>query len=143
MTKTIPLMLLTVLALADPAGVAAQERFEFYGRGPYRSAVPRPSDLLGYGAGARHTQYARQQAVLDALVAAAGDRVRTEEIGVTEEGRVMRVLLISAPENLSRLGEIRADLARLADPRTTSPEQAATIGPTRYRDLVGGTRLPP
>ncbi len=127
MTKTIPLMLLTVLALADPAGVAAQERFEFDGRGPYRSAVPQPSDLLGYGAGARHTQYAQQQAVLDALVAAAGDRVRTEEIGVTEEGRVMRVLLISAPENLSRLDEIRADLARLADPRTTSPEQAAAI----------------
>lgn len=136
MTKTIQIMLLAVLALAYPAGVAAQERFEFYGRGPYRSTVPRPSDLLGYEAGARQTQYAQQQAVLDALVAAGGDRARTEEIGVTEEGRVMRVLLISAPENLSRLDDIRRDLARLADPRATTPEEAAAIAAGTDRKSV-------
>jgi hypothetical protein len=127
MTKTIPLVLFALLAVTAPPSATAQEQFEFYGRGPYRSAVPRPSDLLGYDAGARHTQYAEQQAVLGALVAAAGDRARTEEIGVTEEGRVMRVLLISAPENLSRLDEIRRDLARLAEPRATSQEDAAAI----------------
>ena len=115
----------TILALAPPS--VAQEQFDFYSRGPYRSAVPRPDQLLGHDAGARHTQYATQQAVLDALITGAPDRVRTETIGTTEEGRVMRVLLISAPENISRLDEIRADLARLADPRGTTREAAAAI----------------
>jgi hypothetical protein len=118
---------LIALVLAGSTLADAQERFEFFGRGPYRSEVPRPSDLLGYEAGARHTQYAEQQAVLDALIAAAPDRVRSEEIGSTEEGRVMRALLISAPENLQRLEEIRTDLGRLADPRTTSLAEARAI----------------
>jgi hypothetical protein len=118
---------LATLLLFPTTGLVAQERFEFHGRGPYRSEVPRPGDLLGYEAGARHTQYAEQQAVLDALVAAAPDRVHTEVIGVTEEGRTMRVLLISSPENIARLDEIRDEIDRLADPRITSPEQAQAI----------------
>jgi hypothetical protein len=115
------------LLLIPAAALESQEHFGFYGRGPYRAEVPRPGDLLGYEAGARHTQYAEQQAVLDALVAAAPDRVRAEVIGVTEEERTMRVLLISSPANIARLDEIRADVERLADPRTTSPEQAQAI----------------
>jgi hypothetical protein len=39
----------------------------------------------------------------------------------------MRVLIISSPENLARLEEIRGDLARLADPRQTSAAQPAEI----------------
>ena len=42
----------------------------------------------------------------------------------------MRVLLISAPENLARLDQIRTDLARLADPRTTTRADAAAIAGT-------------
>ncbi|HXV85603.1 MAG TPA: M14 family zinc carboxypeptidase, partial [Gemmatimonadales bacterium] len=101
--------------------------FDFYGRGPYGPAVPRPSDVLGYGAGERHTQYHQQQAVMDRMIAAAADRVRTEVIGTTEEGRVMRVLIISAPENLARLDEIRSNLARLAEPARTGAADAAAI----------------
>ncbi len=125
-TKSLAAALVAV-SLCTAGAAQGQERFDFYGRGPYRASVPRPSDLLGHDAGARHTQYAQQQAVLDALIAAAGDRVRTERIGVTEEGRVMRVLLISAPENLARLDEIRTDIARLANPPQTTTEQAAAI----------------
>jgi hypothetical protein len=71
--------------------------------------------------------YHQQQQVLDQLIAAAPDRVRTEVIGKTAEGKTMRLLIISAPENLSRLEEIRADLARVADPRRTSPAEARAI----------------
>jgi hypothetical protein len=116
---------LTSLAIGAPLN--AQVEFDFYSRGPYRAAVPRPDRLLGYDAGSRHTQYTTQQAILDSMIAAAPDRVRTEQIGITEEGRVMRALLISAPENIARLDEIRTDLARLADPRTTSQAEAAAI----------------
>jgi hypothetical protein len=127
MTLRLALVLATVGSLAAAPSGRAQETFDFYDRGPYRATVPRPDSLLGYAAGARHTQYSEQQAVLDALMAAAPDRARAELIGITEERRPMRVLLISAPENLTRLDEIRTDLARLADPRSTNPEQAATI----------------
>ncbi len=119
------LIALAAITIASP--VSAQEEFSFFNRGPFRSAVPRPDDLLGYSAGAQQTQFAEQRAVLDALIAAASDRVRTEDLGVTEEGRVMRALIVSAPENIQRLDEIRADLARLADPRNTTPEEAAAI----------------
>ncbi|MGD8727262.1 MAG: M14 family zinc carboxypeptidase [Gemmatimonadales bacterium] len=128
------LLALAVLTIASP--LSAQEEFGFFGRGPFRSEVPRPDDLLGYAAGERQTQFAEQQAVLDAMIAAATDRVRTEELGVTEEGRVMRALIVSAPENILRLDEIRANLARLAEPRTTTPTEAATIASTTPAAII-------
>ena len=118
----------TMLFLLLPTVVCAQEApFDFFARGPYRAEVPRPDSLLGYGPGARQTQYAAQQAVLERLVSASGGRAAFEEIGVTEEGRRMRVVLISSPENLARRDAIRADLARLADPRATTVEEARTM----------------
>jgi hypothetical protein len=107
--------------------LAAQTPFDWYARGPYRAAVPRPDSLLGHELGTRHTMYHEQQGVLDRLIAAAPDRVRAEVIGRTTEGKVMRVLIISSAENLARLEQIRGDLAALADPRRTSASQAAEI----------------
>ena len=69
--------------------LTAQE-FDFYARGPYKSAVPRPEALLGYRVGSQQTMYHQQQQVLDQLIAAAPERVRTEVIGKTAEGKVMR-----------------------------------------------------
>ncbi len=116
---------LTVVLL--PQGVVAQTPFEWYARGPYRAAVPRPDALMGHPIGTRHTMFHEQQAVLDKMIAAAPDRVRTEVIGRTAEGRVMRVLLISAPENLARLDAIRGELQALAHPRETTEAEAAAI----------------
>jgi len=119
-------ILLGLVLLLLPGQLAAQE-FDFYARGPYRAAVPRPDSLLGYHVGTQQTMYYQQQQVLDRLIAAAPERVRTEIIGRTAEGKVMRLLIISAPENLARLDEIRADLGRLADPRHTSVTEARAI----------------
>ncbi len=117
--------LLACLLLA-PSLLAAQE-FDFYSRGPYRAQVPRPETLLGYSVGSQHTMYHQQQQVFDRVLEAAPDRVRTEIIGRTAEGKVMRLLIISSPENLARLDEIRANLSKLADPRQTSSEQARAL----------------
>jgi hypothetical protein len=117
-----------VLCSALVTSLAAQEApLDFYSRGPYRAGVPRPDSLLGHGPGARHTQYAEQQALLERLVAASNGRAALEDIGATEEGRRMRVVLISSPANLARRDAIRADLARLTDPRTVSEADAAAI----------------
>jgi hypothetical protein len=119
--------LFAFLLLLLPAALTAQEEFSFYGRGPYRTAVPKPEDLLGYRLGSQQTMYHQQQGVLDRMIAAAPDRVRTEVIGRTQEGKIMRLLIISAPENLARLDQIRADLSALADPRRTTAADAQTI----------------
>jgi hypothetical protein len=120
-------LLLPLLTLLVAAPALAQQPFDWYDRGPYATAVPRPEALLGFPLGARHTMYHQQRMVLDQLIAAMPERVRTEAIGRTAEGKELRLLIISAPENIRRLDQIRADLARLADPRTTSAAEAAQI----------------
>src|SRR5206468_725131 len=49
-------VLCLVIVLVSP--LAAQEPFDFYSRGPYRPAVPRPDAITGYPAGSQHTMYA-------------------------------------------------------------------------------------
>jgi hypothetical protein len=106
-----------------PTLLHAQD-FDFYSRGPYRPAVPRPEAVLGYRVGTQQTMFHQQRMVLDAMIAAAPDRARTEVFGRTAEGKEMRLVIISAPENLARLDEIRARLAKLADPRKTGTSEA-------------------
>lgn len=101
--------------------------FSFDSHPPYRSQVPKPETLLGQPIGTRHTMYHQQQQVLDAMVAAASDRARVEEIGRSVEGKVMRVLIISSPANIARLDRIREDLAGLADPRGTTAGEIEQI----------------
>jgi len=119
-------MRLIATLLLIPTLLSAQD-FDFYSRGPYRLSVPRPDSLLGYQLGSQHTMYHQQQQVLDRMIAAAPDRVRTETIGRTAEGKTMRLLIISSPKNIARLDEIRGNLDRLADPRRTTAAEAASL----------------
>src|SRR6266702_212503 len=115
------------LLLALVASPLAAQGFDFYARGPYRPAVPRPEVVLGYAAGEQHTMYAQLQHYLDTLVASAPERVRIETWGRTAERRPIRALVISDPANLARLDQIRAEIAELTDPRKTTPARAADI----------------
>ena len=121
--------LLLVVLVVCPTASSAQSGppFDFYDRGPYRPAVPRPEAITGYPAGAQQTPYGVLQRYVDTLVATASDRVRVEPWGETPERRPIRALIISDPANLARLDDIRAAIAQLADPRQTSPERAAAI----------------
>src|SRR2546422_200507 len=118
-------VLCLLIVLVSP--LAAQEPFDFYARGPYRPAVPRPEAITGYAAGDQHTMYAVMQHYLDTLVATASDRVRTEPWGRTPEYRPIRALIIPARATLAKLDQIRAGLAELTDPRKTSAARAAAI----------------
>jgi hypothetical protein len=116
--------LLLAFVLVSPA--VAQEPFDFYTRGPYRPAVPRPEAITGYAAGDQHTMYAVMQHYLDTLVATS-DRVRIETWGRTTEYRPIRALIISDPANLAKLDQIRAEITELTDPRKTTPARASAI----------------
>lgn len=117
-----------VIVVLASAAALAQEKFDFYSRGPYRSAVPRPSAVTGYEPGEFQTPHGQIVRVIEKIAAAAPDRVRIEENGSTWEHRRLYLVVVSAPENLARLDEIKSNLAQLADPRkVSSREEAASI----------------
>ncbi len=126
--RTLALLALCLMLPAAAARAQREEaRFDFYARGPYREAVPRPQALTKFDVGDFHTNYATMERWLERLAAAAADRVRVYDIGETNERRMQHVVAITAPENLRRIDEIKANLRRLADPRTTTPEEAGRI----------------
>ena len=118
-------LLLTVFCQLVSA--QAQEKFDFYKRGPYRENVPKPQSLLRYDVGDHHTTYAQMEQVINAIAAAASDRVKIYDIGTTNEHRMQHVVAISAPENIARLDEIKAANNKLIDPRKTSAAEADRI----------------
>ncbi|HEV2913103.1 MAG TPA: M14 family zinc carboxypeptidase [Pyrinomonadaceae bacterium] len=126
--RRLALLALLVLLYA-PSAVAQRDdsRFDFYARGPFREVVPRPQSLLRFEVGEFHTNYALMERVIERIAQAAPERVRVIDIGETNEHRMMHLVAISAPENIARLDEIRANMARLSDPRATSPAEAERL----------------
>ena len=125
-----PVILLFVFASMTAAqNYEAPEvpKFDFYTRGAYRPEVPRPQSILRYDVGDFHTTYAQMEKVIETIAKAAPERVRILDIGETNEHRMMHIVAISAPENINRLDEIKANNARLTDPRRTSPTDANAI----------------
>ncbi|HEX8174397.1 MAG TPA: M14 family zinc carboxypeptidase [Pyrinomonadaceae bacterium] len=117
----------SIQAQSGSSGSAPDAPFDFYARGPYRENVPRPQSILGYDVGAFHTNYAMMERVIGAMAQAAPDRVRVTDIGQTNEHRMMHLVVLSAPENLSRLAEIKANVARLSSPGALPPQEAERI----------------
>ena len=115
-------VLVLLLGLGIPL---AAQRFEFFPGGTYDSNIPTPSSVLGYEIGARHTDYAGLERWLEAVK--KSDRVRVQRYGMSEERRPLYLIIISSPKNLARLDAVRAAMAKLHDPRTTSDAEAAEI----------------
>ncbi len=128
-TKTLLVAALCVLTTIFSSAIFAQTepKFDFYKRGEYRANVPRPQSILRYDVGDHHTTYAQMEQVIDAIAKAAPDRVKIFDIGTTNEHRMQHIVAISSPENMARLDEIKANNAKLADPRKTSAAEASTI----------------
>ncbi len=96
-------------------------------RQTFRSEIPPPSKILGYELGDRFTSHVRIERYLQALKESAPERVRLVPYGETYEGRTLYLVVLSAPENISRLDEIRSNIQKLADPRKTSDAEAEHI----------------
>ncbi|MBV9215218.1 MAG: hypothetical protein JO053_03495, partial [Acidobacteria bacterium] len=118
---------LVCLGFCSFAFAQAEEHFDFYTRGEYRANVPRPQSLLRFDVGDFHTTYAQMENVINAIAAAAPDRVKIYDIGLTNEHRMQHLVVVSSPENMARIDEIKANNARLTDPRKTSTAEANTI----------------
>ena len=95
---------------------------------PKSTSVPSPKDVLGYNIGApkKLTYYADVQRYYAAL-AAKSPRVKIVPIGKTEEGRESEIIFVGSEESIRNLEQTRANLARLADPRGLTDDQAKQI----------------
>jgi hypothetical protein len=60
-------------------------------------------------------------------LATESDRIRYDEVGKTTEGRPFITATISAPENLAHLAHYQEIQRKLADPRTTSADEAKQL----------------
>jgi hypothetical protein len=102
-------------------------QYDFYNRPPYRATVPKPDTLLGYALGTWHTTYRDQERAILAITEAATDRTRIWEYGKSVEGRPLRLIAVSSPQNIARLEEIRVANLRLADARNLPPAEAERL----------------
>src|ERR1700756_2505487 len=92
---------------------------------PASKNVPTPEVVLGDVSGAPGIlPYAEDVYKYMHLLEKASPRVKVYSIGTTEENREMIAVAISSEENLKRLDENRARLAKLADPRTIKLDDA-------------------
>lgn len=95
------------------------------------TSIPTLADVLGYNWGEDVSSHAQIVQYIQALAAAAPERTHLVQYGETYEGRALYHLVISSPDNIARLDEIRALNQQLADPRATSQAKAAEIARTQ------------
>lgn len=95
---------------------------------PKAEGVPSPKDVLGYHVGRPGTlTYYRDLLKYYRALEAASPRVKVVPIGRSDEGRESVVVFVGSEASIAGLDRERALLARLADPRGLSEEEAAAV----------------
>jgi len=74
-------------------------------------------------------------------VAEESDRVKIVDLGATTEGHRTIAAIISAPQNIRRLEEIRAANQRLGDPRTLSAAEATRLAASQPTVVAIGASI--
>ncbi len=98
----------------------------FFPGSSHDDAISTPEEILGFAMGERPAEHAEIEACF-LLWDEQSERALLQTHGETFEGRTLYHMVISSPANLARLDGIRGDLARLADPRGLSDEDAAAL----------------
>ncbi len=95
---------------------------------PKVPGIPTVKDVLGYYSGApKHLTKTPDLAKYYDALAAASKRVKVFRIGKTDEGRDCLVTVISDEETIRNLDTYKGYLAKLADPRGLTADQAKDI----------------
>jgi Zinc carboxypeptidase len=109
---------------------------------PPAGSIPAPPSHFGFRIGDD-----RQLAAAEAIekyfeaVAAASDRVRLTDLGATTDGHKTPAAIVSSPENIRNLEQIRFDNQRLADPRTIDGADARRLAATHKVVVVIGCSI--
>jgi zinc carboxypeptidase len=92
---------------------------------PASTSVPTPKAVLGDVAGAEgKLPYSKEVYAYMRLLAKSTPRVKVYTIGTTEEGREMIAVAVASEALMAKLDQNKADLAKLADPRTIRMDDA-------------------
>ncbi len=92
---------------------------------PASATVPTPKAVLGDIAGARNNlPYSKEVYTYMRMLAKASPRVRVYSIGTTEEGREMIAVAVASESLFTNLDRNKANLAKLADPRSINMDDA-------------------
>jgi hypothetical protein len=92
----------------------------------YDANVPSPDTLLRQPLGTFTAHHAEIVAAMRAMEAKS-PRMKVVTFGRTHEGRELVYVIVASPEHLKNIEAIRADLGKLADPRSTSTGDADRI----------------
>ncbi|HEX2600594.1 MAG TPA: M14 family zinc carboxypeptidase [Gemmatimonadaceae bacterium] len=110
---------------------------------PASPTVPTPKAVLGDIAGARNNlPYSKDVYAYMRLLAKSTPRVRVYSIGTTEEGREMIAVAVASDSLMANLDANKANLAKLADPRTINFNDALAaqlVGQTTPVYYITGT----
>ena len=92
---------------------------------PASATVPTPKAVLGDIAGARNNlPYSKEVYTYMRMLAKASPRVRVYSIGTSEEGREMIAVAVASESLFANLDRNKANLAKLADPRSINMDDA-------------------
>lgn len=111
------------IRFGDPPGAYPEP---FFPDADHDPRFPTPGELLGQEHGSRLAHHGEIVAAFRRW-SELSERMELFPMGRTHEGRELFYAVITSPENLSRLDGIRADLARLFDPRGLDEAQAQRI----------------
>ncbi|MDG1709366.1 MAG: M14 family zinc carboxypeptidase, partial [Emcibacteraceae bacterium] len=100
---------------------------EFLPGATFDPTIPTVEQVLGYKAGDNLTSPEEIIVYLEALAAAAPERVVLKEYGRTWQNRKLIYVAISNATNISKLDQISADMKRLANVRETDEAEADEI----------------
>lgn len=109
--------LATALACLTMPGAVFAQSFE---EAQFDPAIPTLTEVIGHQPGERITSPEETAQYLKELARVAPDRVRMVEYATSWQGRKLHYLVLTAPENMARLGEIQADMANIAAGRASN-----------------------
>jgi hypothetical protein len=116
-------------AFAQEARLATGEPMRAWPGADYDPAVPTLDAVVGHAIGTEITSHSDMLRYLQALQAAAPDRMRLQTIGQSWQGRDLVLAIITSPRNQARLDAVKEGMQRLGDPRRTDRAAAdALIG---------------
>ena len=104
--------------------------------------IPSPENFFGFPMGtARKLAHWDEMVDYFTLVADRSDRIAVQELGKTTMGHPYLLVIISSPETIADLPRHQAVQRRLANPRQTSPEDAASLARTGKAVVLVGANV--
>jgi hypothetical protein len=106
---------------------ANAQDFEYWPNADYDPSIPTIESVLGHAPGERITWHADAVRYFEALAASDPDRVSVHRYATSWEGRDLIYVVITSPENMRRIDDIKQDMQSLRNAAPTSRSEADRI----------------